>query len=428
MNYKDLLCKVYWIAYYLLSTNKMFALLYLLATHSSALVLPLKATRIQPSPKPYMPNEKISLASTLVQNSYNLQYSTIIGFGTPVQQLSLTLDTGSSYTWVPSTNCYCHESLNSFDDKASSTYRNLSQEVTLRYGIGAVKGYFSKDTLTLGDLKAQNQTFVLTTFDTDLDSLASDGLLGLGFKELSDNTPTFIDTLKSQNQISSSIFSFYINNKDNSYTDSVFTIGEYGLQKYGTGVSMKIDVIEGYGFWLSYLDSFYVGGKKLNRKMSIAIIDLGSSLISAPQTMYKKYSREIMANNKKCMDIGFIVCDCSFGDYRNFPDLVYTMNGVDFVIHAENYIYYENGYCYLLLEGNGLDEYWILGQPFFREYYTVFDMENKQITASPANRGGKPYNYFVMKAAFGTFALVATACLARWAYKKDKSEEYTRLV
>ena len=406
----------------------MFALVYLLASHSSALVLPLKATRIEPGPKPYKANEKTSLASTLIHNSYNLQYSTVIGFGTPVQELTLTLDTGSSYTWVPSTNCYCHESMNSFDDKISSTYRNLSQEVTLRYGIGSVQGYFSKDTLTLGELKALNQTFVLTTFDTDLDSLASDGLLGLGFKELSDGNPTFIDTLKSQNQIQSSVFSFYINNKDHAYTDSVFTIGEYDLNKYGTGVSMEINAIEGYGFWLSYLENFSVGNKKMNRKMSIAIIDLGSSLISAPQTMYQKYAKEIMKSNKKCVDIGFVVCDCSFGDYRQFPDLVYTMNGIDFVIHAENYIYYENGYCYLLLEGNGLDEYWILGQPFFREYYTVFDMDKKLITASPANRGGQPYNYFIMKAAFGTFAFVATACLARWAYKKEASENYTRLV
>lgn len=404
---------------------RLISLLFL----ATSLEVPLKQTRAKKILEKYskLKSNPITLASTLVENYYNLQYSAELYFGTPGQLMSLTLDTGSSYTWVPGTSCNCHESVNSFEESASSTFRNTSEKVDLYYGMGEVRGYLVNDTLSLGQLSATTQQFVLINYDKDLDSLNSDGLLGLGFSSLSDGVLTFVDNLKSQGQISESVFSFYISNSDNEYMQSVFTIGEYDTSKYGNGNQQIINIDSSYGFWLSILDTFSVDSKALNRKQAYAIIDLGSSLISIPTPIYKKYARKVKETNFDCYDIGYLVCDCTFGNYSNFPDLSLTIDGEDFVIHAENYVYYENGYCYLLVDAIK-DSYYIIGQPFFREYYTVFDVDKSIVIASPAARQGE-YNYFAkaQQAGMAAFALVVAAGLIT-KYKRRNNEDYVRIV
>jgi hypothetical protein len=399
---------------------------FLLFTQVSSLVLPLTETRALKLVKKYDPLSKHSLASSMIENNFNLQYSTTLGFGTPSQNMTLTLDTGSSYTWIPSTECYCHESLNSFDQNLSSSYKNLSKPITLQYGIGTVEGMLSSETVTLDTLEAVNQTIVLSSYDFELDSLASDGLLGLGMKELSDGYLTFVETLKEQKKINSSVFSFYINNKDNNVMDSVFTVGEYDLKKYGNGEYETIGITPLYGFWLTSLEGFKYGNKRLNRKQSWAILDLGSSLISMPNVMYRKYYSEVNKKIKGCFDMGYVVCNCTFGDYTLFPDVGLTIDGNDFTIHAENYIYYENGYCYLLLEG-GDQDLWILGQPFFREFYTVFDIDNLQVLASPAFRDGRIFNIFPVNSAFVALGVAGIALLWKWGYRREEND-YTRII
>ena len=395
----------------------------------SSLKVPLKQTRAKKVLEKYskLKSTPITLASTLVENFYNLQYSAELYFGTPGQVMSLTLDTGSSYTWVPGTACKCHESLNTFIDSSSSTFKNTSKPIDLYYGMGEVKGYLVTDTLSLGDLSAKDQQFVLINYDKDLDSLNSDGLLGLGFSLLSDGVPTFIDNLRSQGQISESVFSFYISNSDNEFMQSVFTIGEYDTSKYGDGYERTIEIDPSFGYWVAILDSFSVDSQSLNRKQGYAIIDLGSSLISLPNSIYKKYSKQVQNTNSLCYDIGYLVCDCTFGDYSSFPDLTLNFNGEDFVIHPENYIYYENGYCYLLVDAIQ-DNYYLIGQPFFREFYTVFDMESSVVIASRAARQ-ETYYYFsrTQEAGMAVFALaVAGGLIIR--YRRRDTGDYDRLV
>jgi hypothetical protein len=407
----------------------MIVRLIFLVIFASSFEFPLKQTRAKRVPQKYSKSKltPITLASTLVENYYNLQYSAELSFGTPSQSMTLTLDTGSSYTWVPGTVCNCHESLNSFEDTASSTFKNTSAPIALYYGMGEVKGYLVNDTLSLGDLSAKNQQFVLINYDKDLDFLNSDGLLGLGFSSLSDGVKTFVDNLKSQGQISESVFSFYISNSDNEYQQSVFTIGEYDTSKYGNGYEQTIEIDSSFGFWLSIMDSFSVDTKVLNRRQAYAIFDLGSSLISVPNQIYKKYTKMVEQSIKNCYDIGYLVCDCVFGDYLEFPDLTLNFNGEDFIIHAENYIYYENGYCYLLVDAIQ-DSYYIIGQPFFREYYTVFDMDKSTILVSPAARQGE-YDYFakVQQAGIAAFVLVVAGGLIM-KFGRRESEGYDRIV
>lgn len=333
-----------------------------------------------------------SLSSVSVKNHRNLQYTADLYFGNPKQTMILTLDTDTPYTWVPSTKRTSHKSTHSFDHTKSSTFKNSSTPVSFSTNMGYIKGYLVSDSVSPGSIIAENQQFILVDYDTNFETMLSDGVLGLGFT-LSDGISCFIDTLKAQNEIGKSVFSIYLSNYDNEYQGSIFTIGEFDASKYGNGHLSDIDVYAYDGYWSTIQDSFSVGSSVLSSENDFVYFGIAYSFITLPVDVYDKYVKIIENSHSGCIkDYGYLVCSCTFGNYKSFPDITFSFNGENFVIHAENYIYYQYNYCYLMID-SVQGYYYMIGEPFFREYYTVFDMDNKLIRVSPALRNGD-YNYY----------------------------------
>ena len=68
----------------------------------------------------------------------------------------------------------------------------------------------------------------------------------------------------------------------------------------------------------------------------------------------------------------------------DMPRLVFTFNGVDFSMMPDEYVKPYGIICRLVLLGRNFHHpdyknFWILGQPFFRAFYTVFDFGQKKI-------------------------------------------------
>ena len=358
----------------------MLHLLLILSSAQAYIKVPLKASygsKTMSFPKSnFQLHGIISLAA--VENIINLQYNAIFQIGTPPQSLSLLLDTGSSWTWIPSLTCKCHES-DRFNHSSSSTYNDLSNKKTIQYGKGKVIGTESLETFRIDNLTSTNQRFILISKDYDLDGLESDGLLGLGFKELSNDIPTLVDNLKAQNQITNSIFSIYLNNINNSNSlESVFTIGGYDIETYGTGNNLTINIDTSYGFWLTSVDKIITGGKGKKSNYN-AIWDTGTSLMTGPNDDVEAIFKQIMEKAEGCaIEEGYLICNCTQGNYKEFPDIKFIIENKPFTLTPDNYLFYENGYCFVLVSGRN-DLFWILGQPLLREYYTVHDMDNKKM-------------------------------------------------
>ena len=124
--------------------------------------IPIKAT---PGIQTYNFPNTISLHNNeintvAVQNYFSLQYYAIIDIGTPAQSMSFVLDTGSSWIWIPSLECQCHQS-DRFDAKSSSSYKNASISKTLEYGQGNVQGTLSSETFKIDSYKVIKQDFIL---------------------------------------------------------------------------------------------------------------------------------------------------------------------------------------------------------------------------------------------------------------------------
>ena len=321
-------------------------------------------------------NNKINTVA--VKNYFNLQYCAMIDIGTPPQSLSFVLDTGSSWIWAPSLDCECHES-NKFNASNSSSYETTSMPKRLEYGRGIVIGTLSSETFMIDNYIVTSQDFILSTTDFDLESLQSDGLLGLGFRSLSDDYPTIIDNLKTQGQITEAIFSFYLTNNEDS-DESTFIIGGSEPERYGKGKMQTIDINALYGYWLIIIENIKINEHELNSRI-YGILDTGSSLISGPDDDVTIILNTISDSIKNCeYAYGLLICECSFGNYSNYPDVYFTIANDSFILHPESYLLYDQGYCYVLIE-SGYANFWIIGQPFFRQFYTVHDMDNYKIYA-----------------------------------------------
>ena len=140
----------------------------------------------------------------------------------------------------------------------------------------------------------------MSTEDYGFDNLKADGLLGLGFRSESDNCLTFIDNLKSRQQISKRIFSIYLANNDIYNSNSSFiTFGGYDSKNYGTEGMKTINIMKGKNFWCTTVDKIISGGRgiKLGQR---AIIDSASSIIAGPRYEVELISEVIYNSVNGC--------------------------------------------------------------------------------------------------------------------------------
>ncbi|KAI7854970.1 aspartic peptidase domain-containing protein [Circinella umbellata] len=120
-----------------------------------------------------------TIESTKLYNDEGSEYLIRVGIGTPPQNFTLALDTGSSDLWIPSKECPSQSCpLARFDTNQSTTYKKTNNPFKIIYGIGNASGTYVRDTISVGQLQVQNQLFGLAkqTDDIVAPGLSSDDL------------------------------------------------------------------------------------------------------------------------------------------------------------------------------------------------------------------------------------------------------------
>ncbi|XP_051135543.1 aspartic proteinase oryzasin-1-like [Andrographis paniculata] len=237
-----------------------------------------------------------------LKNFMDAQYYGDIGVGTPPQEFTVVFDTGSSNLWVPSSKC--HFSLacmvhSKYKSDKSSTYKKNGKSAEIQYGSGSISGFFSEDSVNVGELVIKGQEFIEATSEPSLSFVMAkfDGILGLGFKEISqgNSTPVWYKMVE-EGLVKEPVFSFWLNRNIKEQEGGELVFG--GVDpKHFKGQHTYVPVTK-KGYWQFDMGDVLIGGKATGfcRGGCSAIADSGTSLFTGPTEVISKINQAIGAS------------------------------------------------------------------------------------------------------------------------------------
>lgn len=224
----------------------------------------------------------------------------------------MDFDTGSSDLFLPGTrctgaNCQGHTK---FNTAASSTAVDQRSTFSLAFGDGStVSGEQFTDTVTVGGLTATGQRVgAASTYSTGfaLDEFPPDGLLGMGFEQISvfGANPVF-QTLVAQGKTSASEFGVTLGT-----SGSELFLGGTDTSKF-TG-SLTFTPVTEVGFWEINSGGVSVAGKSVVTPQD-SIVDTGTTLLLGDTTNVRKVYAAIPGSKdaSRTVGTGFFTVPCA---------------------------------------------------------------------------------------------------------------------
>ncbi|KAG9349442.1 hypothetical protein JZ751_027885 [Albula glossodonta] len=328
-------------------------------------------------------------------NQHDMSYFGQISVGTPPQSFYVHFDTGSTTLWVNSVFCKseaCSEYNRHggprdisyhplFDPNKSSTYYSNGQQFSIHYGTGSLTGVIGYDTVNVGKLTVTNQKIGLSITEpgNHFARPLHDGIMGLAFKP---NQQTIVDTMIQEGLVEEPIFAFYLSRNSERGSEVVF--GGTDPSHY-TGEIHWVPVAQD-SHWQLVFEGFVVNHQATGwcQTGCSAIVDTGTSLLTCPPQYVDSLHQMLGAYKDQN---GNYIFDCEVVSSR--PVLTFVMNGAHLHLDSSAYVLMEedsngNTYCWSGIEAsheayrNGLP-YWILGDVFLRQFYSVFDQGNARV-------------------------------------------------
>lgn len=356
-------------------------------------------------------------------------YFASVSMGSPPQDLTLQLDTGSSDIWVPASNaqvCTASSSstgsrggdgasddddqgcsLGSFDYKKSDTFQVVGQNFDISYVDGSfAKGDYFTDDFNIGGASLTNMTMGLGS-KTDIPY----GLVGVGYalneaivadtRQASSAYANLPVQLMNEGLIPTTAYSLWLNDLDASKGQILF--GGIDTKKF-EGDMLAIDVLESQpGIFTSFeitmtsLTAKSPSGSDVLGSDEFAlpvVLDSGTTLSYLPTALAAQIWKEVGAVYLRSDQNAFIPCAMrnSPGTFEfgfagpNGPRISVDMTELVLPLGDEGERgpafpsgkYQGQEACQFGIQ-NYTSEPYLLGDTFLRSAYVVYDLENNQI-------------------------------------------------
>jgi len=345
-------------------------------------------------------------------------YFATCSLGTPSQNLTLQLDTGSSDIWVPDTAAaVCRAArtrgcdLGAFNPDKSSTYVTVGAGLfDIQYVDGSSsKGDYFTDVFEIAGAKVKNMTMGLGV-QTDI----AYGLVGVGYalneaivgdtQQASSAYPNLPVTMMNEGLINTVAYSLWLNDLDANLGNILF--GGIDTEKY-RGELTRIDIYPVQKAFTSFLvaltsleASSPSGSDTLtSSKFPIPVVlDSGTTLSYLPQDLAVQLWKEAGAVYSSQFNLAVLPCQMqnskgSFSFGFAGPDGPRISVGMDELVldlTAGQPPLFTNGpYKGMAACEFGIQNFtkgpYLLGDTFLRSAYVVYDLVNNQIGIAPTD-------------------------------------------
>ncbi|KAJ8473786.1 hypothetical protein ONZ51_g7647 [Trametes cubensis] len=299
-----------------------------------------------------------------ISGSLDILYYGPMHFGTNQTKMQIDVDTGSADLWVPvqCRNCVQEQ----YDTGQSSTYVPSKSKCKITYGVGQVAGTLAQDSVSVGPVGVNNQTFcAIHKVSEDLNEEPNSGLLGLAFGSIAQSgKPTFFENLLAEKKLSSSIFSVHLTR----------------LSERGSEVCFGCFDPTRATYWSIAMDGLSVNGTQSPPANLTAAVDTGTSLIYLPTDVATDFYGMIPGSAAAVQyGAGFYTfpCDTPFSVSLVLGGQAYSVHPADFNLGRTDD---DSSDCVggILALGNGFPpDLAIIGDEFLKSWYSVFDYSGR---------------------------------------------------
>lgn len=215
--------------------------------------------------------------------------------------------------------------------------------------------------------------------------LPYDGTFGLGPKQ--NQFSPFYRMLEAR-IITQPIFSVHLSNLITSNGGQI-TFGGIDHDRYEGNITWT-PILESDKYWSVSLNSASFGDSLLKIQSNVVALDTGIGGILLPAREADEINRMIGATSSPLGQV-----DCS--RWGATPPVTLNIGGTNFTLESEDYILNIFGTCYSAftkLQAPSLNYFrhkamlaktWVLGTPFLRKYYAIFDVGNKRLGLAQAS-------------------------------------------
>ncbi|KAG2357312.1 acid protease [Suillus spraguei] len=315
----------------------------------------------------------------LINEEADLWYGEI-DVGTPKQTFNVSIDSGSTDLFLPSVSCTTCAGHKMYNAAQSSTANDEGTISVLPYGEGQVAGVDYSDDIFFGGYEAQNQTFLAAFLYSEnfaYPDFAPDGLLGFAFENISAlGAKSVFETISDSGVLPERVFSVKLSSTPG---ESELCIGATNLNLYVED-TLAYTAVTQKGYWQVNIEEVSRNGSTIANN-SVSIIDTGTTYILASDDAAEAYYKDIPGSSSIAMDgLTYYTIPCNtIGSYTP----TFTFGGRGFSVSEEifNLGLESDGSsnCVGGIVGTSEVDFWVVGDIFLQNVYTVFDMGNLQV-------------------------------------------------
>eukprot|EP00419_Tripos_fusus_P065670 CAMPEP_0172908624 /NCGR_PEP_ID=MMETSP1075-20121228/181075_1 /TAXON_ID=2916 /ORGANISM="Ceratium fusus, Strain PA161109" /LENGTH=532 /DNA_ID=CAMNT_0013766429 /DNA_START=75 /DNA_END=1669 /DNA_ORIENTATION=+ len=308
--------------------------------------------------------------------------------GTPPKEFNVAFDTGSGNLILPSRRCpsmpcISHRSYDSFSSATASpistplqVQRSGGLPTKLTVSTGQVSANLLQDKVCLGNednlCSSVGLAEALTMTNEPFSLFPFDGIMGLGLTKSSLGKQfNFIGMLADHEALASNKFAvWFAIEADSEESEITFGVVSDARQE---SEALWLPVEQTSGLWQVKMDDITVNMVKTNFCGSggcKAAFDTGGGVIAGPPAFIDGL---VLVLNVKP--------DCS--NYDRLPNLGFVIGPATFNVEASDYVRKVGDGCFLQLMAYspppGTEPLVLLGRPFLRRYYTIYDADTLQV-------------------------------------------------